>query len=248
MTRRILTGGAAAVATLLLLAGTALGGGWATITADAGAVGDQPLAGETDEFGFTVLQHGQTPASWVHATLVVENIATGRTMEIAATPQGADGHFVATVTFPESGYWSWRVDLTDLMVESPPRMLTVLTADGGLPAFDSTVAMTMIERAKGDLRSEFEAAYGQRVGSLETALTVVESRASNLERQRDALSQRLAVAESNAGDGGVPIGATLAVAILGGGMAGFVLTALGRRSGGPREDSSAVPEYAPSAR
>lgn len=250
MTRRFLTGGVAALATLLLAAGTALAGGWATITADAATAGDQPRAGETDAFGFTVLQHGVTPAGWVTATLVVEDIATGTTLRVAAAPQGADGHFLANVTFPEAGYWSWRVEITDLLSESPPRLLTVLTADGALPPFDPTTALTMVERAKSDLRTEFDAAYGERVNSLETELTLVQARASNLERQRDALDKRIAAAESGASasdGGGVPIAATLALAVLGGGMAGFVITALGRR-GRPDTDTARVPEYVPTAR
>jgi hypothetical protein len=235
----------AALAILMLAAGTVMGGGWATITADQGA-GDQPRAGETDEFGFTVLQHGVTPAGWVNATLVVENIATGKTIRIAATPHGADGHFVAKVTFPEAGYWSWRVDISDLIAESPPRMLSVLTADGALPPFDPTMALTMVERAKADIRAELAGTYEERVTSLERKVMVVESRASNLERQRDALAEQVASAETGAG-GGVPIAATLAIAVLGGALAGFVMASLGRRGGRPDALGSAA-EYAPTAR
>ena len=242
MKRRFLSGGMAALATLLLAAGTAVGGGWATITPDEGSAGDQPRAGETDEFGFTVLQHGQTPAGWVNATLVVENSATGETIRVAATPQGTDGHFVASVRFPEAGYWIWRVDITDLIPESPPRMVTVLTANGALPPFDPSTALTMVERAKTDLRNEFQAAYGDRVAGLETALTVVQARASSLERQRDAMSERLAAAENGAG-GGVPIAATLAVAVLGGALAAFAMAGLGRRAARPESNVTAVPEF-----
>jgi hypothetical protein len=251
MTRRILTGGLAALASLLLVAGSALAGGWATITADAATTGDQPRAGETDEFGFTVLQHGVTPAGWVQATLVVEDLATGKTLRVAAAPQGADGHFVANVTFPDAGYWTWRVEITDLIAESPPRMVTVLTASGALPPFNPATALTMVERAKADMRSEVDAAYGTRIGDLETALSGVEFRATNLERQRDALVKRLAAAESASaasGSGGVPIAATLALAVLGGAMAGFVMVGLGRRGGRPDPDAATVPGYVPSAR
>ncbi|HEV8488165.1 MAG TPA: hypothetical protein VGQ58_00080 [Candidatus Limnocylindrales bacterium] len=242
MTRRFLTGGSAAIATLLLAAGTTAAGGWATITADEGSGGDQPRAGETDEFGFTVLQHGQTPAGWVTATLVVENSATGETIRVPATPQGADGHFVAKVRFPEAGYWIWRVDITDLIPESPPRMLTVLTADGALPPFDPSTALTMVERAKADLRAEFQADYAVRIDGLESALSAVQSRASSLERERDAMSERLVAAENGAG-GGVPIAATLAVAVLGGALAGFAMAGLGRRATRPESNITAVPDY-----
>lgn len=247
MTRRIMTGGVAALATLLVVAGTALGGGWATIIADEASGGDEPRAGETDEFGFTVLQHGETPAGWVTATLIVENIATGKMLRVAATPEGADGHFVASVTFPEAGNWSWRVEITDLIPQSPPGMLTVLTADGALPPFNPSIALTMVERAKADLRSELQGAYDDRLTTLEAQLMVVESRASSLERQRDALSERTTAAASGAG-GGVPIAATLAVAVLGGALAGFVMAGLGRRGGRSEDAATAVPEYVPTAR
>jgi hypothetical protein len=242
MKRRFLSGGVAALATLLLAAGTAVGGGWATITPDAGSGGDQPRAGETDEFGFTVLQHGQTPAGWVNATLVVENSATGETIRVAATPQGADGHFVASVRFPEAGYWIWRVDITDLIPESPPRMVTVLTADGALPPFDPSTALTMVERAKTDLRAEFQADYSTRIEGLETSVGLLQSRASRLERERNALVERVAAAENGAG-GGIPIAATLAVAVLGGALAGFAMAGLGRRATRPESNVTAVPEY-----
>jgi hypothetical protein len=243
-----LTGGLAAIATLLLTAGTALGGGWATIAADAGAA--ERRAGETDEFGFTVLQHGETPAGWVNAALVIENVATGKTIRVAATAQGADGHFVAMVTFPEAGYWSWRVDITDLIAESPPRMLTVLTPDGALPPFDPTIALTMIERAKADIRNELHGAYQERVTTLETQVMVVQSRASNLEREQNALSERLVAAENGATSGaagGIPLAATLALAVLGGAAAGFVMASLGRRGGRTEESAPTAPEYAPTA-
>jgi hypothetical protein len=247
MKRRFLGGGMAALATLLLAAGTAVAGGWATITPDEGTAGDQPRAGETDEFGFTILQHGETPAGWVNATLVVENSATGETIRAKATPQGADGHFVASVRFPEAGYWTWRVDITDLIPESPPRMLTVLTTDGALPPFDPSTALTMVERAKSDLRAEFQADYSARIEGLETSLGFVQSRASSLERERSALTERLAAAESGAG-GGVPIAATLAVAVLGGALAGFAMAGLGRRASRPEGSVATMPEYATTTR
>jgi hypothetical protein len=239
MTRRFLTGGVAAIATLLLAAGTALGGGWATITADEA---DQPRAGETDAFGFTVLQHGQTPAGWVKATLVVENIATGKALSVAATAQGADGHFVANVAFPEAGYWSWHVEITDLISESPPRMMTVLTADGALPPFDPTIALAMVEGVKSDLRSEFVASNRE----LQTAVDVLQGRTALLEGERDVLAARLKAAENAAetGAGGdVPIAATLALAVLGGAIAGFAMASLGRRGGRSEVDITRGPEY-----
>jgi hypothetical protein len=182
-------------------------------------------AGETDEFGFTVLQHGQTPAGWVKATVVFENGATGEALRVEAQPSGADGHFLATVRFPEAGYWSWRVELDQLDVQSQPRLLTVLTASGALPSLDPSSALALIEGAKADLRAEFSTAYASRIDRLEADLSAARAQVVGLERPRDALEARLA----GGATGGLPVAAILAIAVLGGGVAGFVMAGLGRR-------------------
>jgi hypothetical protein len=46
----------------------------------------------------------------------------------------------------------------------------------------------------------------------------------------------------------VPIAATLALAVLGGAMAGFVMAGLGRRAGRPEAGGGATPEYVPTTR
>ena len=83
-----------ALAAALLLVGltltTVTAGGWATIVADS-TNPPQPKAGDTFTFGFTVLQHGVTPAGWVETpTFVGTNATTGERIEAKATGQGAD--------------------------------------------------------------------------------------------------------------------------------------------------------------
>src|SRR4026209_2050278 len=103
MTRRILRGLAAATLLVALSAGAASAGGWATIPADTGNP-SQPNVGEPFTFGFTVLQHGVTPAGWVETpTFLGINGATGERIEVKAVAQGRDGHFVATVRLPAAG-------------------------------------------------------------------------------------------------------------------------------------------------
>ncbi len=230
MRRHWLGGMAAAIVLLALSASAALAGGWATITPDDAAV--QPQAGETTTFGFLVLQHGQTPAGWVHPTVVVEDLATGKTLSVAATPQGADGHFVASMAFPQAGYWSWRVELSDLSAETPPRMMTVLTADGAVPAFDPLTALLMIDRTKSELRAEFGTAYDQRIEELEGRIaadrgqiTALQYEADTASRERDALEARI----GQGGGGPVQIIGVLALGALAGALAGFGIVALGRR-------------------
>ena len=127
MTTRILR--AAAAAALLLTLGTtaALAGGWATIAAD-NAAPPEPRAGEEVEYGFTVLQHGVTPAGFEDPTLRLTNTITGETFDVPAEPSGAAGHFVARFTFPSAGTWSYGIQLRQLAVETQPVTGTVLEA------------------------------------------------------------------------------------------------------------------------
>src|ERR1700694_5784907 len=118
MRQRLLRGLAAADLLTAIVAGGVSAGGWATITADT-ANPAQPNAGQPLTFGFTVMQHGVTPAGWVHATFVATDGATGKTVSVNATGQGADGHFVAKVTLPTGGFWTWQVQLAELIVETP---------------------------------------------------------------------------------------------------------------------------------
>ena len=129
MTTRILR--AAAAALLLLTLGTtaALAGGWATIAAD-NAAPPEPRAGEDVEYGFTVLQHGVTPAGFEEPTLRLTNTVTGETFDVPAQPSGAAGHFVARFTFPSAGTWSYGIQLQQLAVETQPVTGTVLEAEG----------------------------------------------------------------------------------------------------------------------
>ena len=126
MLRRL--GGAIAALTLaLLIAAPALAGGWAAIKPDAGTtappVEDQPFV-----LGFTVLQHGQTPAGWDTPTVHFTEVATGATFEVVATANGPDGHFVAEATVPTAGAWTWSVSLENLVTDAVERPLSVAAA------------------------------------------------------------------------------------------------------------------------
>src|SRR6187402_525361 len=118
MTRR-LASALAALAMLLLLAVPVMAGGWAQVVADPPAPDEgHVVAGEATVLGFTVLQHGVTPAPWEQPTVHLNETATGKTIEAAATTDGDAGHFTSTVTVPSSGFWTWTVTLHDLVAES----------------------------------------------------------------------------------------------------------------------------------
>ena len=126
---RRLAAAIAAAASLLTLTVPVLAGGWAEIVADAQTTTEPPVEGQPLDVGFVVLQHGQTPAGWETATVHFTNASTGQTIDVKATNDRPDGHFVATATLPTAGAWTWRVTLQDLAREQAP-----IAADRGVRA------------------------------------------------------------------------------------------------------------------
>src|SRR5215213_2128889 len=167
MTRRI-GGAAATIAFLLILsAGTALAGGWAKVTPDQASGSTDPKAGEPIVVGFTVLQHGVTPAPWEQATVVVSNALTGDTFDVPAAADGTQGHFTAKVTFPEGGIWDWSVKLATLEVEGVTTPVTVLTAAGVPPTVNAATALRLANRAAANMETKLESEYGARIDTLQ---------------------------------------------------------------------------------
>jgi hypothetical protein len=226
-----------ALAAALLIAGftvtSASAGGWATITADR-TNPPQPHAGVPFTFGFTVLQHGVTPAGWVHPTFVGTNVTTGARVEATATSQGADGHFVATVTIPSAGNWTWQVELAELMVETPPAALVVATASGKLPALDTPQMVAALERQRAEIQADYQAQLAAQADSLRQEMNQLSTQIKVLETQRDTLNKQVGQLEARpiASSSGAPEGPLLAgvilLAVLAGATAGFVITYLGR--------------------
>jgi hypothetical protein len=212
-----------------LSAGAVSAGGWATITADPG--NGQPTEGEPYGFGFTVLQHGVTPAGWVEARLVAVSGTTGERVEAEATAQGADGHFVATITLPTAGHWTWHVELSDLVVETAPQALAVAGPNGIVPGVDGAALLTAVERARAEVRTELRDEFYGELDTLRTSLSTLGSQIAALRAERDALRERVDALDGGA-PAGIPLVATIAIAALAGAIAGFVMVALGRGSTG----------------
>ena len=103
----------ALLALLALLAATTsvAAGNWATATMDPAP---RPAAGIETTFGFEILQHGVTPVSWVTATFVATDLATGEQIQSPMRTGDATGRYIATVTFPQTGEWTWYVMLAEL--------------------------------------------------------------------------------------------------------------------------------------
>lgn len=116
-----------ALAAALLLSTAALAGGVAIANLDTTP---QPRAGEATTLGFTVLQHGVTPVTTGDVSVIARNDATGETLTTKARAEGKPGHYVATLTFPSAGSWTWEITLENLLMQSKFPPLTVLPAVG----------------------------------------------------------------------------------------------------------------------
>lgn len=231
---RRLAAALAALALLFTLSIPAFAGGWAEIVADAQTTTEPPVEGQPIEVGFTVLQHGETPAGWETATVHFTNASTGQTIDVTATNDRPDGHFVATTALPEAGFWSWQVTLADLESQHLPVPLTVRTATGEVPPYDPAMTTTAIARAQQQITEALGAQFYPEIERLDAALSAERAKTDRLAVQvaeitgeRDALATRIAAAEG----GGLPIIAVLTLAVLAGASAGFAMAWLSGRSG-----------------
>jgi hypothetical protein len=231
MSTRVLRAAIAASLLLMLAAATVTAGGWATVVTDD-ASPPEPRAGEDVEYGFTVLQHGVTPADFEDPTLRLTNTLTGETFDVPAEPSGAPGHFVARFTFPSGGSWSYGVQLQQLMVETQPVTGLVLEADGSAPVMEMTTTMAALEKAKADVAASLRSELLPKIDRLENELGGVEAQAASLQaevrtltEERDALAGGAAASTPN----DMPILLVVTLAVLGGAIAGFAVAWLGQR-------------------
>jgi hypothetical protein len=189
-----------------------------------------------------------TPAGWVETpTFVGINTTTGERIEAKASGQGADGHFVATLTLPSAGFWTWQVVLTDLIVETPPTALVVSTASGKMPTVGTADMLAALERMRSEVRSDYEARLATKEEQLRGEMSKLSTQIGVLQDQRDELNKKvteLATAPTAApAPDGLPLVGVISIAVLAGAIAGFAMTALGRglspaagRSGGAVEE------------
>jgi len=123
MNRNLNFGGVVSVVILLALAAPALAGGWATITVDEWPA--EISANEPVLIGFTVRQHGRDESrlSGINPTVTAKNSVTGESFVVHAKDEGPAGHYVAAITFPEQGGWSWSIQAFGMDQPMPPLMV-----------------------------------------------------------------------------------------------------------------------------
>ncbi|TDT18531.1 hypothetical protein BDK89_4152 [Ilumatobacter fluminis] len=109
-TSRLVRTLAAVTLTVVALAGVgapAGAGGWAIASLDATPDAE---AGTTEDVSFTILQHGVRPADLDGDVGISLVDGTGDPTFFPAIGTGETGHYVATVTWPETaGRYDWRI-------------------------------------------------------------------------------------------------------------------------------------------
>lgn len=100
-----------ALALSLALGAPAIAGGWAATTLDE--VPPDMQAGETYQIGYTIRQHGVTPVNVEQmggtTEIQLRSPDGAKTLSYRGVREGATGHYVAKVTFPYEGAWTWSV-------------------------------------------------------------------------------------------------------------------------------------------
>ena len=223
MSRRPVAASVLALGLLLTLIAPALAGGWAEVRADAAATTEPPRVGQPVVIGFTVLQHGETPAGWVTPTVRFTSLTGGTGVTVAAERSGADGHFSATFTPDAAGYWSWVVSFPELLSDEVPMTLAVADASGVVPAFDPGQALAAMERVRTTVSTEILDRLEPRLQLIDGQLAqqratnaLLTSRIGELTAERDAL-----VAEGEAALTPGLLAGVVVVAVLAGATAGF---------------------------
>ena len=127
----------AAIAALALVIPTlaAFAGGWAVATLDT--LPPYATAGQPLEVGFMIRQHGQTPWSYDSVKVVARREEGGDSFAVDARPEGAEGHYAATLNFPTSGTWRWEIE-TGLYPERQPMPPLIVAASDSASATATT--------------------------------------------------------------------------------------------------------------
>src|SRR5687767_11024556 len=113
----------AAALLLVALAAPAAAGGWAVTTLDA--VPDRFEAGRAYDIGYTIRQHGVTPVDLASTGIRITSADSGKQLTFDGRKDGAVGHYVARVSFPAAGGWTWEA-LQDWFAPHPLGLLEVV--------------------------------------------------------------------------------------------------------------------------
>jgi hypothetical protein len=116
-------------AMVFALGGTSLAGGWAlTVVNDAP---EEFTAGTEHQITYTILQHGRSGAKVEDTSLDFFHPRFKGMLSFPGEPTGKPGEYVAAVTLPTTGSWSWEVNQGWFGVQSL----------GSIDVFDATTSI-----------------------------------------------------------------------------------------------------------
>jgi len=127
MVRRLVLKTIFVLVLLLALAVPALAGG-VVVSLDGAPQNATP--GDPFEVGFTILSaHDGSPQVGMGPIVMLTNAATGETVEVTAEDSGEAGHYVAVVTLPSEGQWSFEIQPLGKYADNyPPSVMTPIQA------------------------------------------------------------------------------------------------------------------------
>lgn len=123
----------------------ALAGGWAVIILDelpGNVEANQPL-----EIGFMVRQHGVTPLSGLSPVIRARADGSSKSVIVEAVDEGKVGHYVATLTLPQSGQWEWSIEAFG--GAQPMPALTVVDAPIALTKSEPVTSLPLLAGGVG---------------------------------------------------------------------------------------------------
>jgi Cytochrome c len=111
---------------------TAHAGGWGVTTLDAWP--QNVVVGKPVTVSFTIRQHGIHVITWVQPEFVFRNVSTQETFQVKATTRERLPRFIATMTFPSAGEWSW--EMTSFPMQRFPNLTVFETQPTTQPPLD----------------------------------------------------------------------------------------------------------------
>ncbi len=141
-----------ALLAVLVFAGAALAGGWASVTM-ADPPSDIP-PGEETSVELTVLQHGKTPVDWPKITVVATNADSGAVVRSEAHPvSGKLGRYAVALTFPTAGEWEITYQSRELVMDGTASLNVIAATAVAAPAIPATTTTVATSPAAGQSNS-----------------------------------------------------------------------------------------------
>lgn len=131
----------------LALSSPAFAGGWAVTTLDS--IPDRFDAGQTYSIGYTIRQHGVTPITVDRTEIRITHGDSGKSLAFPGAPEGPVGHYVAKLTIPAAGSWTWEVTQGPFAAQPLGTLTVPISGPAAAPPAAATVQAPASQGATG---------------------------------------------------------------------------------------------------